>query len=113
MINSALVAGRYPGLQCISNTQFGEGLFPRNEKKDGTRKNLCPQITQMHADEALFSSASASIRVNLRAIPDSVAARRARPSAPFCGKSIETPIHEPFAHNPCKVQFHLIPLSST
>jgi hypothetical protein len=31
----------------------------------------------MTADEALFSSASAFICVNLRAIPDSVAARRA------------------------------------
>jgi hypothetical protein len=67
----------------------------------------------MHADEALFSSASASIRVNLRAIPDSVAARRAGPSAPFCGKSIEAPFHELFTRHLCKVQFHLIPLNST
>jgi hypothetical protein len=29
-------------------------------------------------------------------------AGRAGPSAPFCGKSIAVPLHEPFAHNPCK-----------
>jgi hypothetical protein len=38
------------------------------------KKGLCPQITQMHADEELFFFLSASICVHLRAIPDSVAA---------------------------------------
>jgi hypothetical protein len=38
------------------------------------KKGLCPQITQMDADQELFFSVSASICVNLRAIPDSVAA---------------------------------------
>jgi hypothetical protein len=49
-------------------------FFPQNEKKEGTRKDAGPQITQMDADEDLFFSVSASICVNLRAIPDSVAA---------------------------------------
>jgi hypothetical protein len=39
-----------------------------------TTKGLGPQITQMDADEEYSSSASALICVNLRAIPDSVAA---------------------------------------
>jgi len=41
------------------------------------KKGLCPQITQMDADEELFFFVSASICVNLRAILDSVAAGRA------------------------------------
>jgi len=40
-------------------------------------KGICPQITQMDADEDVSFSVSASICVNLRAIPDSVAAGRA------------------------------------
>jgi hypothetical protein len=43
-----------------------------------------------------FQSSSASICVHLRAIPDSVAAGHAGPFAPFCGKSRELPMHQPF-----------------
>src|SRR5208283_3569368 len=43
---------------------------------------FCPQITQMHADTGPFSCRSASICVNPRATPDSVAAVGA---GPICG----------------------------
>src|SRR5208283_5816136 len=78
------------------------------------REGLCPRITQMNADKALFSSVSASICVNLRTIPDSVAVGRAGLLATFCGYFIvshpadstmnaPTPVHceVPGGPHPC------------
>jgi hypothetical protein len=69
--NSALHTGNI--------AQFREDLFPRKKSLEGAREDLCPQMTQIHADHqfrVLFFPICVHLR-DLRAIPDSVSAGRA------------------------------------
>jgi hypothetical protein len=58
---------------------FREDLFPRKKTQhEGIRKDLCPQMTQMHAVEFRVPLFPICVHLRyLRAIPDSVAAGRA------------------------------------
>jgi len=104
-----------PALQSLRIAHFWEDL-QRKAMSGGRRKGLCPQITQMDADEVFWNrserskqgktavlsacscsddfSVSASNYVNLRAIRNLVAAGRAGPFEPFRGKSAQVPFHE-------------------
>ena len=90
-----------PGaMHSVRITQFREDFFPQNEMNEVPRKGLCPQITQMHADAGLFFSLSASICVNLRATPDSVAAGRAALSVANSSSAAVPPMKKYFQKGP-------------
>ncbi|MGA2542817.1 MAG: hypothetical protein ABSG78_14810 [Verrucomicrobiota bacterium] len=91
---------RPAALHSVRITQFREDFFPQNEMNEVPRKGLCPQITQMHADAGLFFSLSASICVNLRATPDSVAAGRAALSVANSSSAAVPPMKKYFQKGP-------------